>query len=1025
MGEPGRLFRPFASVIILVALAAPFWLGGPGALPRSRPAAASTSAVPIVYTRCARTELEAPITATVTVKGRPTTITKTLGHTDVLDVLPDVVNFYDGFTAPCDLILRDAAGRERTLYDCGTRSRETDTCAALDAAVSFDGKEIAFSLFRGRLERRAIEVPPEFFDPSATGNQSIRVQLPNAYLASRDAQLHLVDVATGTVIPLPHRAGVFDSGPAWLSNGRLAFTSTRSAQFSTPVGSSQRLASQVFTMDRDGRNVEKASYHALAGEQHPLQLLDGRLAMSSWQLFGMLPYRGDNGSPGGLGTLANFFHVYSQHPDGANVFPLFGQHSGGHGTYPNAPATHFAAHFLGQSSDGRLWAADYYRGNNSGLGQIIGFPLPPVGQEGIGPDARPHIHDIYRPRGFTMLTTWATGFDGAAIRMPPPSFRIPTYRDPLMLAGKVSQPSGLPNNDLLLTWGVGACSSLGAGHIIFGEPAPPRTSGDGGFPALYTLTVLGRDNPGCDAGIYRTSRIPSVHPRDLIPVVNRREYHEIMARPILPYRAIYGLERPAVIARAERAAAGDADLPAGTPFGVLGASSIILRETRSIVGLPFSARPFAFSMQGTDTVDYKDDELCGVRILATQPSLDNDSERYATTVGERVVILGEFPVRKFDAKGRPVLDPTGAPDTSFKVRFPANVPYLMQGIDCLGRTLNTDQTWQHLRSGEVKTCNGCHVHGKAGLPFERTAAADRNARVARLGEGVVPLLMGRTGTSVTVVEHSSYGLQFEYERDVFPILQRRCVSCHASTSAAAGLALDIPGTTPGSTYERLVQDQDQRFVPPARRYPHPIRKPQLTKFVRALAARGSLLYWKAANQRTDGRTDSSYTAASGPEWEDVDLGPSHPTDITPKELGVLARWLDTGAAAKSGFLLDTTPPSLQLSAVAANGGITALFVGTVDVPSGIDPGSLEVCLFYSSGGCGPNIAPRAAPHGVVRITLPSPLSDPDVEVRVRVKDLAGNSTSEQRTVGWLLRNATTSAPRSTLSGPAYRQAVRP
>lgn len=72
--------------------------------------------------------------------------------------------------------------------------------------------------------------------------------------------------------------------------------------------------------------------------------------------------------------------------------------------------------------------------------------------------------------------------------------------------------------------------------------------------------------------------------------------------------------------------------------------------------------------------------------------------------GERIAILGEFSVINRDANGARIIDPSGHPDTSFLVRFPANTPYLMQGIDCDGRTLNTDQTWQHLRPGEKKTC---------------------------------------------------------------------------------------------------------------------------------------------------------------------------------------------------------------------------------------------------------------------------------------------------------------------------------
>jgi hypothetical protein len=980
-----------------------------GAPTRVAPAIAAPGDVPIVYSRCARAEREASVTATVSVNGRPTRISKTLRHTDVLDVLPDVSQFFSGFTTPCDLILRDAAGAERVLYDCASHSSEAASCAALDAAVSFDARTIAFTVFRGPIERRTLEIPPQFFHPDATGSDTVNVRLPNAFLAAREAQLHLVDVATGAVRALPHPPGAFDSGPAWLSNGRLAFTSTRSGQFSTPIEGAQRPASQIFTMDPDGRNVEKASYHALAGEQHPLQLVDGRVALSSWQLFGMLPYRQDNGSPGGFGTLENFFHVYSQFPDGAHPFPLYGQHTINLGGEPGAAPAHFAAHFIGQSSDRRLWVADYYRGNNSGLGEIVGFPLPPDGQEGIGPDARPHIHDIYRPKGFTTLTRWASGFDAFAGPMPG-RVRIPTYRDPLTYAGKVSHPAGLPGNALLVTWGVGACSEIANGELVGNQPF---TDGGGGIEAMNALTLLGRDNPGCDAGIYRTSRIPSTSPSDLIPVVNRREYHEILARPVLPYAAIYGVERPAVIPRADRASAGNPDLPPGTPFGVLGASSIILRETQPIVGLSFSGNPLPFALQGTDTVDYRDEELCGVRILATQPSHDGDAERYRTAVGERVVVLGEFPVRKFDGAGRPVLDPTGAPDTSFTVRFPANTPYLMQGVDCLGRTLNTDQTWQHLRPGEVKTCNGCHVHGKPGLPFAGTAAAARGFRPVRLGEGTVPLLLGGTPPAVEVAQRPGYGVQYEYERDIFPILQRRCAACHSGAGAAAGLVLDRAGTGPGSTYDRLVLDAGQKFVPAKRRYPYPFSKPQLTKYVRVLAARGSLLYWKAVNQRTDGRTDRTYTAASG-EWEDVDFGPAHPTTMTRDEAGILSRWIDTGAAAGPAFLQDTTPPALNLTAVVEGAAITRLQVGTVDVPSGIDEDSLQVCLAAASGPCTTVLPARAVPHGTATIVLPRPVSDPDLEIRVGVRDRAGNQTEERRTVRWLIDNAVPAPARVSL-----------
>jgi hypothetical protein len=53
-------------------------------------------------------------------------------------------------------------------------------------------------------------------------------------------------------------------------------------------------------------------------------------------------------------------------------------------------------------------------------------------------------------------------------------------------------------------------------------------------------------------------------------------------------------------------------------------------------------------------------------------------------------------------------------------------------------------------------------------------------------------------------------------------------------------------------------------------------------------ARESLLYWKAANQRSDGRSDATYS-------NDIDFGKDHPVAISPEQLKILAEWLDAGA----------------------------------------------------------------------------------------------------------------------------------
>src|SRR5690606_36989552 len=154
--------------------------------------------------------------------------------------------------------------------------------------------------------------------PAAENTTSPRFTLPNRVLAATEAQLHLVDVASGEVRALPHVEGAFDAGPAFLPNGRLAFTSTRDDSSSTLVYSTNatRPGTRIYAMDLDGRNVDLSSHHALAQEQHPYVLRDGRVAYSSWQIFGGLAFRHTNGAPGGFTTTSNLFHIYTQHPDG-------------------------------------------------------------------------------------------------------------------------------------------------------------------------------------------------------------------------------------------------------------------------------------------------------------------------------------------------------------------------------------------------------------------------------------------------------------------------------------------------------------------------------------------------------------------------------------------------------------------------------------------------------------------------------------------------------------------------------------
>ena len=946
----------------------------------------------LAYVRCPRTTASVEITLDIVIGGETTTASRTMGYTDVYDILPASQRLQGGWVGPCDLVLRHEDGTEEVIYDCTTTSSSDGACTALDPAVSHDGGRIAFSVYRGALERPQMRADPQLVDPQAEGGTQEWVTLPNALLQATESQLYVYDVRRGALTELPHVPGVFDAAPAFLSTGRVAFVSTRSSVSGTRVREpgdawATRIASsvvpQLHTMDGSGRDVVRVSPQTMTADAYPFQLADGRIAHASWQALGLLPFRYDNGAIGMPGAVRSSVHLYALGPWGTHLAPLFGQHTH---ISDGVEFEHVGVHRTTQSTDGRIWVTD---ADGTAGGRIYGF-MPPDGPlEGPGTAQVNRSGNVFRPADLMELAPWAGSGSQLASPTPDPPVELPDYDDPLLLRGVVRDPAALPGNELMLSWAKGGCSWVGGRfQEIFGDEEPPFTSGSDAFVSMNILAYAGTDTPGCDAGIYRVRTMPAEHPSALEPMVDSREFHELMPVAVIPYSATFGVDAP------------DAPPPelapeaAGSPFGEIAASSMLLRETRSADGHPFGGL-VQWARQGTDTIDYEDDEVCGVRILGVQPNLA-DEQGLRAPAGHRVSVLGEVPVRNGGT------DPLDMPDTSFRVRVPADVPMLLQGIDCEGRALSTSQTPISVRPGERLVCAGCHQRSAPGLPFEGVAAARDDYPVPTLGAGTVPLLAGdaapelRAGSSIT----------YDFERDVLPVFESHCTPCHAGPDPDAGLLLDEPGTDPGSTWWRLVADAQQTYVPPERYAPSPdgagggrLRPPQLTRYVRFMNARGSLLYWKAANERTDGRTDDQFDDDAEDGFADVDFGPDHPTSITQAELRLLARWIDTAGGSGEPFRADVTPPTLTAAVRDEGTEAATLIVGTVDVGAGIDPASLRICELAEFGACAQLPGPLAHEAGVAEIPLAA--TDDDVRLRMSVLDRAGNAAEIVRTLSAL------------------------
>jgi hypothetical protein len=934
----------------------------------------------IVYVRCARTRAPLEVTADVVVDGATVSATKSFAHVDVYDALPSPARV-NGVVAPCDLMWRSDDGDDEVVHDCSSTASDVESCVAIDPAVSHDGSTLAYVVVHGPRTYRSEYVEAQSLRPDAEAGNAGSVVLPNPMLMPVASTLVVRDLASGTRVELPAAQGEIPRAPTFLHDGRIAFTATMPDVLSTivrdtaePWGTANEIATGLFVVNPDGTDLARIGAHDLTATRAPLQLADGRVAVVATQRVGLLPFRYTNGADGSAGAYQNVHHIYAQDPDGARLTAMFGQHTHLLGGAFN----HSGVTAMTQHADGRLLFVE--GGGPFGTGTLQAFTPDPDGLEGPAPYTV-DPGDVFRPSDMVTLTPWASSWLGFGGPLPPPAIQLPGYADALVLGGRVRDPAVEAGNTTLVAWAKGACSDVASDAGLLGDPPPPATNGMGGLAPLNALESLGVDNPGCDLGIFRAGALPIEHPAELALVVDTTEFHEIMPRRVQPYADVFDRPTPSAIEPAHRRT-DDPALAFGTPFAILGGSSMLQHETRSSAGDPFGSE-VSWALQGAHAGEWSDDDVCGVRIAALAPNIADDGEDLFTAMGHRMRILAELPVRKAQG-GVPVLDPLGDPDTSFRVRVPADTPLVVAGIDCEGRTLTASQVPFSLRPGEDRTCGGCHVRSTLPLRFEETAAAGTSPLVA--GEGIVTLLAGGDIDDTIVEEVDGFGVDFEHARDVAPILEAHCVECHGGATPAAGLPLDLQGTDPGSTWWRLAADYTQSWVPLEQQVPvmGVLRKPQLSRYVRFHAARGSLLYWKAANARTDGRTDADAD-------DDVDFGVDHPTTITAAELRVLARWIDTGAAAGAAFVQDTWAPVVVARIAAAAPAV--LVVGTADVGAGIDADSLRI--EWSTGeGWTELVAPVAAIAGVIELALDSvPL---DATLRVRVRDGAGNESVIER-----------------------------
>jgi len=752
-----------------------------------------------------------------------------------------------------DLMLLHPDGSEEVLV-----SGKEGSC--LDPQVSFDGQSVYFA---------------KFTTASHKGSNIFKLHVPSRKLTKLTDQQFTPNTGAADWSKLKLSYGVFNLGPCPAPGGKIIFTSNRNAH--VPPRGYPKVALQLFSMDDDGANAEQIGYLNVACALHPTILKDGRILFSS--LESQAIHEGIH------------WGIWSIYPDGTDWNPIVS------GLLRESGAVS-GFHFQTQLADGGIVVERYYNQNQKGFGTL--FRIPPtvpanVTPFGPGDVSEPRnqvpfrIHDGYAdshtmpftPWGMEMLTPWIGWHDDPApnsIADDPASPRI----------GKVTHPCGAPDNHLLVAWTLGP----------IGGPSGGVREGMGPQPM--------------DSGICLIKFARQTHePGEMLMIKNDPNFNEQWPRPLVPYERIHGVKEPARHVHKNDGQLSP-QLPEGTPFGLVGSSSLYKRETapngkvtRGNVTAEVPAKPGDTldsianyrSMvrenwwgQGADAGRYDNNEIHAIRILIQEPLTDVSGHRvplFASHANERLRILGEIPVRKFiDATGnKQPTDPDGNPDTSFLAKIPADQPFTFQTLDKNGMVLNMAQTWHQLRPGEIRNnCGGCHAHSQRPTPFENTAAASPEYAIFDLTQQT-PLITSKARdesnkrwdqTSETGVRYHSGPLNVEYRRDIIPIFQRSCVACHTHKSAkpAGGLVLDDDDMSKLTASQFVEGDEAPRLAVPATYSKLVSHRGAESFYMYRFQSRRSYLIWKIYGKRLDGWTNDTFPSlvdphdlTSGVKWK--------------------------------------------------------------------------------------------------------------------------------------------------------------
>jgi len=577
-----------------------------------------------------------------------------------------------------DLVIREVDGTIRVLVQ--GEQPDKGLLAVHDVSVSLDGTKVYYSHVR-KFPDRTQAYCDIFVVPIAGGEPTQLTDARNEFSPPSGAWPKVLPV-----LPYQLPLGGWNTAACETPEG-LVFCSTRNGVKSPVDGHS---AHQLFTMDLDGRNVQKIGHLNLGGVLQPFYF-DGRIYFPSGEHQG---WRGDG------------WAIWSIKYDGTDWQPFLSEVAPG-----NSAGWHIICFF----SDRSAGCENYYDTRAIGMPIVI----PPFEATPFGPPS-PFGHPL-RDKNPTMWAGYDVGdtFAGSGNSRQFPFQRHGTY-NPLPMMHMQDEPN--TNQGSRVTDPATVHYQREAGHLA---PTPGNgalCSWTGNLPDRRQWQICLIPDIAAGKQWMPPALPPSDDPLDYmvpVPGLSDADYNYWYGKSVASYEQIYGTPPPKM-----KPSPVATELPDGSPYCIFGSTSVEHPE---------------ININGKTLEPWDVEQVDAIRVIhfnptetlqiSNRPHNRNGTGGFSSVMNERagayekLIYLKKYltPAGKLHVGPNPpagstrVMAPDGKPDSSFRVILPADQPFTFQPVDANGRAIYnaTAKTWHQGRPMEVREdCQDCHAHWK-------------------------------------------------------------------------------------------------------------------------------------------------------------------------------------------------------------------------------------------------------------------------------------------------------------------------